>query len=77
MLELNIKICSGDWILHSQSKPTQASVIPVFLIPKKLLFDMAGCRSVALYRSFVKSAISNLALTWAQSEIEEANDSPS
>lgn len=77
MLSLIINTSPGDWISHLTVKGIQASVIPVFLIQKKLLFDMAGCSSVALYRSFLKSAISSLALTWALSEIEEAKDSPS
>jgi len=52
-------------------------VIPIFFIPKKLLFGPLGCTSVALYRSLARSAISNLALTWVQSEMDEAINSRS
>ena len=46
-------------------------MIPIFFIPKKLLFGPAGCTSEALYRSLARSAISSLALMWVQSEMDE------
>ena len=52
-------------------------MIPIFFMPKRLLFGPAGCTSVALYRSLARSTISNLALMWVQSEMDEAINSRS